>query len=231
MQDQTREIPSPTGGGGGRARRGIALWPAGVLPSLGVGMLESFLSLEHGPPPNTVPREWRKDARLRPCTPYGLSSFNYSLVGLVLLSLLIARPERAIYSYEYFEAVAWLWQGLISFQCDVRDLGIRSYSHPVDRVSATLFTVQQCGKYLFISCSGRWGAALYAFTTIGFVVGLLSFRRSCQATRERRLADYARWHTTWHVAFPLTMAVFYLVQFLAPLEAVQCAVLSPGVRR
>jgi len=52
--------------------------------------------------------------------------------------------------------------------------------------------------------------------------GIYCFRRSCHACRELRLEDYRRWHVLWHFAFPCTMVIWYLAQFLAPQEAVSC---------
>ena len=101
-----------------------------------------------------MPPEWRGTPALSPLSVYGLSSFNYSLVGLLLASLLAWRPQRALYAGEYVEAALWIWQGLISYKCDAIDLAVESWSHPVDRVSATIFTVSQVVKYSLVTCGG-----------------------------------------------------------------------------
>ena len=99
----------------------------------------------------------------------------------LLLTLLIARPERSLHlTEEYTEAVLWIWQGLISFKCDALDLGIRSWSHPTDRISAVVFTLQQSLKYCLVSCRGPWSAPLSCGLTLGLVVGGYCFRRSCR---------------------------------------------------
>ena len=119
-----------------------------------------------------------------------------------------------------------VWQGFISFQCDVVDLGIPSWSHPADRISATLFIFQQSCKYAFMRCGGEWGRALKAFMVLSWISGLWAFKRSGLACRERKLREYRFWHVTWHIAFPVLQISFYLAQFLAPADAVRCRCLG-----
>ena len=119
--------------------------------------LNYYLSLEHGSDTDRVPRAWRDDPRFGRLSLYGLSSLNYSLTGCLLLALLHLSSEQRI-TASRIEAAFWVWQGLISYQCDVVDIGIRSWSHPVDRISATIFTVQQAVKYIFlVRCSASRG--------------------------------------------------------------------------
>jgi hypothetical protein len=185
--------------------------------------LAYYLSLEHGSETDRVPTRWRSSPLLQPCTLYGLSSFNYSYIGVLLLALIGLRPERSLYAAERVEALLWIWQGFISFKCDAVDLGaaaasltscahvppsplprrpsctgavptgVRSWSHPVDRISATLFTLQQLVKYTFVSCSGTMGVSLYVALFLCLGAGVYCFRRSCHACRELRLEDYRRW--------------------------------------
>lgn len=186
--------------------------------------LDYYLSLEHGSETDRVPSRWRTEPSLQPLSLYGLSSFNYSLIGVLLFALLVSRPERAVYSAEYLEAALWMWQGAISYKCDAIDLGVRSWSHPTDRISATLFTIWLSVKYtLVVRCEGSWGVVLWPALSVALLVGVYCFQRSCLACRAADREAYARWHVRWHFAFPLTMASFYLVQFYAPREAVRCA--------
>ena len=190
--------------------------------------LEYYFSLEHGSETDKVPLKWRSSPKLQPLTLYGLSSFNYSLAGLLLAVLLSVRPERSIYPFERVEAALWIWQGLISFKCDALDIGIRSWSHPVDRISAVVFTVQQTVKYCFVRCGGTWGLPLYIFLFGVLGVGVSFFNKSCVACRNQDLEGFRMYHVLWHYIFPVTMAVFYCAQFLAPLSHVECRMAEWG---
>ena len=184
--------------------------------------LEYYFSLEHGSETDKVPEKWRYSPKFGAFSVYGLSSFAYSLVGFLLLGLQYARPERSLYAAEPFEPVLYIWQGLISYQCDCIDLGIRSWSHPTDRISATVFTALMVVKYCFARCRGPLGVPLYLSLFVMLVVGLMCFNRSCIACREANPDAYRKWHVAWHFAFPSTMMVFYSFQYLAPLESVAC---------
>ena len=72
------------------------------------------------------------------------------------------------------------------------DIGIPSWSHPADRISATLFIFQQTCKYAFMRCGGEWGRALKAFMVLSWVSGLWAFKRSGLACRERKLCRVSR---------------------------------------
>ena len=182
-----------------------------------------YLSLEHGSERDKVPANWRGSLLLSHTSMYGLSSFTYTLTGMLLLYLLRIHPQEAwLYAGEPFEALLWIWQGLISYKCDVIDLGVRSWSHPTDRISATVFTLQQVVKYLHVRCGGPWGSALQAFLYGGLVVGVWCFQRSCKACRRHCIASYRFWHISWHLVFPGVAATFYLAKFFA-VQQVQCA--------
>ena len=178
--------------------------------------------MEHGSETDKVPAKWRKSPRFKVWSLYGLSSFNYTLTGLLLCALMYARPERSLYAAEKIEAALWILQGLISFKCDVLDIGIRSWSHPVDRISATIFTLQQVLKYLVVRCAGAWGTPMYAGLFALVAVGVLCFRQSCLACRHKQLEAFRFWHITWHIVFPAPMAGFYLAAYLAPAEKIHC---------
>ena len=190
-------------------------------------LLEYYFSLEHGSETDKVPSQWRRYNYFAPCSFYGLSSFMYSLAGVWLLALQVIHPDRMLYSFEYSESILWIWQGLISYKCDALDMGVRSWSHPCDRISATLFTVFLLLKYTFVDCVGRYGPHLLVVTTLLFLVGLYCFHRSCRACRAKSPRDYCFWHSTWHFVFPLTMIHFNSAQFLADAEAVSCGFTQP----
>jgi hypothetical protein len=212
----------PSVAGSQKSRRSPQARTTAVSQAPKESFLQYYLSLEHGSETDKVPAAWRRSSLLAPSSLYGLSSFNYALVGLLLCALCMMEPQRALYSGEQLEAALWIWQGFISFKCDAVDLGIRSWSHPVDRISATVFTLVLVVKYCFMECIGAWGDAIYVSLSIFLIAGLYCFRRSCQACRAHDLRGYRFWHIAWHFAFPLAMAFFYFCQFLAPAEAVSC---------
>ena len=182
------------------------------------------MSMRHGADTAPVPPEWRGHPRLSPTSIYGLSSLNYSLTGLLILLLLRQRPERSFYALEKAEACLWIWQGIISFKCDALDLGVDSWSHPADRVSATLFILQQTLKFCFVSCEGSLGRPLLYAMYAGLAAGGWCFHCSSVACRNRLQEAYRFWHIAWHLAFPVTMALFHLAVYHAPAHAVHCVI-------
>ena len=187
--------------------------------------LEYYLSMEHGSATDKVPERWRSSPKLQPLSLYGLSSFNYSLAGLLLLVLVGLRPERSMHVSDLLEGSVMIWQGLISFKCDALDLGIRSWSHPTDRISATILTILLTARYVFfVRCAGPLGVTMYASLFVFLAVGLVCFNRSCIACREKNLDDYRKWHVSWHFTYPGMMVVFYLFQYLAPSDAISCSI-------
>lgn len=196
------------------------------MPLLLMPVVQHFMSRSHGGDADPVPPKWRDASILRPASVYGLSSFNYSLSGLLLVGLLSAHPGRALHSGEHVEAALLIWQGLISYRCDAIDLCVDSWSHPADRICATVFTLYYVVKHLSMTCEGSLSMTICAFVWAMLGVGLFAFSRSCRACHEENLRAYAFWHTAWHVVFPATLAVFHLAQYCAPQDALQCY-LSP----
>lgn len=192
-----------------------------ILPFLS-SVAQHYLSRSHGGDADPVPHKWRNASILSPRSLYGLSSFNYSLSGLLLIGLLTVHPERALHSGEYVEAALLVWQGLISYRCDAIDLCVDSWSHPADRICATAFTLYYVIKHLSVTCEGSLSTTIVTFVWSMLGVGLFAFSRSCRACHDEDLLAYAFWHTAWHVVFPVTLAVFHLAQYCATLSAMQC---------
>ena len=84
-----------------------------------------------------VPSDWCKYKDLM--NMYSLSSFSYCAFGIFFLYNI--QNQKPLYKYEWVEGYLWIWQGLISYQCDAVNFGVRSISHPIDRISATLLTI------------------------------------------------------------------------------------------
>ena len=170
-----------------------------------------------------VPFEWRGNPRLSRTSAYGLSSLCYSMTGVLLAWLLAHSPERKFWPLLHVEAGLWIWQGLISYQCDAVDIGIPSWSHPADRISALVFG-GCCCYYAFLHCGGRYGRPLLTCLRGVGVVGFYAFERSSRACCEANLEAYRFWHSLWHTIFPVGMAAFYICAFLLPEDACLCAV-------
>ncbi len=184
------------------------------LSSLLAALAGYFTDREHGSRHNLVPRRWRDEAVRRPLWPiYAASPFTFCAVGLLLLAGMRAHPERCLYGYkvERIEGFLWVWQGFASYACDVRDLGIPSISHPVDRGCATLLTVQQLAKYALLFAVGGVPVPPQCAWLVpaGLLAGAHCFRRSFEAVDARALDDFLLWHSAWHAVWPATAAFFF----------------------
>lgn len=180
-----------------------------------------FLSREHGGDRDPVPKSWQHATVLQPTTWYGLSSLYYSAAGMLLACLLALYPERGL-TGDGWVAALLVWQGIISFKCDVLDLCVPSWSHPADRISASAFIACMLIRFLLVSCDGRMGSSLLAVVVFVLLIGFYAFHRSCRACHEVDLLSYARWHVRWHLAFPCGLALFWVAQFAVPLDDVHC---------
>ena len=175
-----------------------------------VGLYRHFTDLEHGAA-CTVPRAWRSQVSL--CSAYALSSLHFSVAGFVMMYAFARRPDRLLYPGEQHEAWLWVWQGLVSFQCDAVDLGIPSWSHPVDRLSATLVILHQCAKHYAAMWRGEYSGVEAGVLNAGMAAGLLCYRRSCDAVHSKSLRGYLFWHAAWHLVLPTMMIVFCALRY------------------
>lgn len=175
-------------------------------------VIDFYSDREHGTRHNFVPKHWSQSARQHPLwLVYAASPFCFSAVGVYLLCALAARPERRLYDGEHLEGCMWIVAGLVSWACDVRDLGVPSLSHPVDRVSATGFTAFQLGKHAAYTLHGAYAGLpgwLCALFCVGLWFGFRCFQLSVLAVNERRLGGFLGWHSGWHVVWPAVQLLF-----------------------
>jgi len=181
---------------------------------------DHFLDLDHGTRHCRVPAAWRQ--HVHRLSLYALSSFFYAVVGAVLLLGLCLHPERTLYAGEWVEMLLWFWQAGASYWCDVIDLGIPSISHPIDRFSAVVFTVQQCVKYGLVRCKGPLAHWLALSMSSGFILGLYCFHRSGVAVKKCEMQHYLRWHTLWHLSLPLNALSFIYLHYFGDTSWVSC---------
>ena len=123
------------------------------------------------------------------------------------------RPERRLYDGEHHEAWLWVWQGGISFQCDAVDLGRRAISHPVDRLSATIFIAQQMCKHYTAMFYGLYSVTEMLLLNVGLVASLACFNQSCMAVRQQSLRRYLFWHSAWHFSLPGMIIAVCIARF------------------
>jgi len=170
---------------------------------------EHFTNKEHGGKSNSVPSEWSKYKNLT--SVYSLSSLSYCVVGILFFCCI---PEQyRLYKYEIYEGFFWIWQGLISFQCDAVDLGIISISHPIDRISATVFVLWGASKFILLSIKGMLSWKTTIIFPIGITIGLYFFYKSNISCIKKKDKDYFYWHTLWHFSFPAAAFLFYIIHW------------------
>eukprot|EP00966_Prymnesium_polylepis_P182968 4239729-Prymnesium_polylepis.1 len=162
-------------------------------------LVDHFTSREHGAG-CPVPASWRPHVSL--CGPYSLSSLAYCAAGIYMMNAFARRPDRLLYAGEHHEAWLWVWQGIISFQCDAVDLGRRSLSHPIDRLSACLVIVFQAGKHYVAMACGLYSVREAVVLNAGLVAGLACYRASCDAVQRGSMRGYLFWHAAWHYTLP-----------------------------
>ena len=176
--------------------------------------IEFFTDMEHGSKDCKVPASWRRHNSLM--SVYSLSSLLFCLTGLFYLVLAVLLPERVVWGGDYVEALLWIWCGMVSYQCDVVDLGIPSWSHPIDRISATLFTLMTTIKHVVCSILGRFPLGIMLLFPAVLGCGILCFHKSCAAVHKSNMKAYFFWHSGWHFTLSLCGLVYYGVIYLGP---------------
>ncbi|KAL3893693.1 MAG: hypothetical protein SGPRY_014056 [Prymnesium sp.] len=174
--------------------------------------LSFYSDCEHGSQHCTVPRAWRAHSSLT--SPYSLSSLAFCIAGLYICLILHAFPSRALYPSQIVEGALWIWSGCISFVCDAVDLGVRSWSHPVDRLSASLFIAYNVLVYCTHVLAGTMPIAATIEFPVALAAGLYCFNRSSDAVHRRDMEGYFFWHSMWHLVLPLSGVLhFSLIVF------------------
>ena len=140
---------------------------------------------------------------------YSMSSFLFSVTGVYLLVLYIIFPERAISQWDSVEAIIWVWSGILH-------LGITSWSHPVDRVSATLVVVIACIKYAVFSLFNYYPICVMRLYPAVIITGMYCFHKSCLAVKHGDMTNYFFWHTMWHFTMSFGGIVCYSFIYLYP---------------
>lgn len=180
--------------------------------ALAVAAARYLTDREHGSELCKVPLAWRAHNRLR--SVYSLSSFAFCVAGVYITVLLRAYPWRSLYSLHILEGPYWIWTGFISFACDAVDLGIPSWTHPLDRTSATFFLLFNVVEYIVSVVLGTLPTAAIFDFPIGLGISLYFFKLSAEAVHRKDMHGFFFWHAAWH--FSLTIAVmlhFALIVF------------------
>merc|ERR1711971_651358 len=156
-------------------------------------------------PKTSVPTSWRKDVL---CIPYyAPSCFSYTVLGLVVA---VFREELTTMLPSL---VPWNWialtcalQGPNSYMADVHSLARDSWWHAADTIVASFLMAFYAEVMAFGFAHGSWRGLLQLLVGgWAYAAGIAAFLKSRDARRgpQRSPADYAYWHSLWHVAIPI----------------------------
>lgn len=175
--------------------------------------IDYFADREHGSKHCKVPSAWRAQHRLH--SVYSLSSFMFCVTGMFMMALLHAYPWNSLYHLHMCEGIYWMWTGFISFACDAVDLGIPSWSHPIDRLSATLFVLYNVVQYLVFLGLGSLPIAAAILFPVGLSSSLWFFWLGSKAVHRKEMKAYFYWHTAWHYTLSIAFIVYFTLVFFA----------------
>ena len=154
----------------------------------------------------------------RPCSLYGLSSWSYTAIGLLLLSHCLLCPaalaEWAVGhpTLALGEACALTLQGGWSFLSDVLNIGRTSWLHSLDRVSALTLTFLQLVKFGVIMVPGMSAYEL-AYVWGGIGIGVAAKLMGSRAILDQSMAGFRGWHTVWHLELPAALGGFLVMRW------------------
>ena len=133
---------------------------------------------------------------------YGISSWFYSFVGLLLL---LAYPySRLQTTFHEYEGYFWVLQGYLSWQNDVHLWGKPSIYNVLDRLHATMFIIVFVFNMLLVDglIYFRYELLELLCCGISLPIGLYCRRRAVGAVSSLNYESFVKWHGYWHVAFP-----------------------------
>jgi len=133
---------------------------------------------------------------------YGLSSWTYSVVGV---SLFLYVGEEI----HLFEPILWFFQGILSWGNDVLTFGETSYWNILDKIHASAFVFCFCFWFMLMWEFKYTHAALFLSSLLA---GSLARTKSILALETRNAHSYLKWHTIWHIAFPLGRVALLVLQ-------------------
>jgi len=156
------------------------------------------------------PSHWDLDSdwHLKWWSPYGLSSFTYATLGILMMSSFSGNYDRdpAIAIPINFQASCLVFQTLATQLADVMSIGRRSFWHAFDRFIATINTVMLVPNLIWISNIER--AMLLATLCGGLTLLLLSRHERMQP--KGRIEVFTLYHALWHVGFPFGLLLWLL---------------------
>jgi len=151
-----------------------------------------------------------KSARKELWYTYGLSSFSFSMIGLLMIYDRCHNSWVAI-----FLEFLLVLQGPISFLNDVHYLGYPTVWRPIDRFWATFTTIVAViyiawfGWTAELECTPRKDQFMVMWPTI--VLGISFYACSYQAAKKKDIFKYQIFHIFWHLSLPC--AGSYVVLF------------------
>ena len=156
---------------------------------------------------SAVPANWDLGSPyLRWCSWYGLSSFTYAAVGVLMFSIFNSNFRLGPYPIgipQELEALCLLVQSVCTLYADVLYLGLQSKWHLVDRLVASAFVVLFLCNTFWIS----WLELLYFVCVAPTGWALLYQSRQARA-RNYGITSFTSWHTAWHVFYPGMLVIW-----------------------
>jgi len=161
-------------------------------------------------PESSIPEEWAKHEKFSFFSTYALSSWTYASVGLLMLTVFADNHhlEPKIPIPIEVQAGGIIMQSFVTYIADVHYASEDTHWHLIDRIIATINTVQLCLCALFIS----WIEVLLFAIVVPTGLICLSNSRHCRLT-DICMHAYVRWHACWHAIYPF--GVFGWLNFRA----------------
>ena len=156
-------------------------------------------------PRSSVKPSWHKE--LNRFSLYACSSWFYTVVGVHGLCMFLSCPT--VYPgwpphIAIPDVTLVMLQGIWSFNSDVRNIGLTSKWHVVDRLTAQALTLFQVVKFAYFLVPPVLSPAQFAFVWFGFFVAFFCKLQGYKAIVDASLPRFKFWHTLWHISLPLT---------------------------
>lgn len=159
----------------------------------------------------SMPMEWCNSPRLGWVSPYGISCFSYSVIGLLIFGFFNTTYVLSSYPIPIpilLHVFGLIFQGLFSFIGDVVYKKKKNIWHDIDRLCAMF-------NCIFLLANVFWVSMMEKFIfLLGFINGVFIFKKSRKYRKELNINKYAYYHTLWHLTFPFYLLIWIVYREL-----------------
>ena len=148
-----------------------------------------------------------KSDLLKWCSIYGLSSFSYGILGILIFICFknnFKTEKHGIPIPIYLYISGLIIQSIVTFMADVYFINSESICHNIDRFVALINTLSFSICFFWMSFFGK------IILIFGLTNGLYLFKLSRYYRKRSNLKLYTYYHSLWHIILPAYIFIWLI---------------------